>query len=202
MALHLTPIEAFSPTVSSTPTTRRAPQAAARAGAAQVRRPESGSQQSFSLPTSASSASQATAAAPDGSAVLKALFPDMGGTKATAASTAVATAPTAESAFGANPWLDNPTGTAPDGSTYGYNQQYFATPQTAAEVAKMLGGTVVAVNEMTSAPGSTFQQQQPNEMVQLKNGALINPGLVAAFYTHGYPQSLVDQMISNEVANT
>jgi hypothetical protein len=110
-------------------------------------------------------------------------------------------APTAEGVFGPAPWLANPTGLAPDNSTYGYNPQYFATPETAAAVAALVGGKVVQTNVMTSAPGSPFQQQQPNQMVQLKNGALLNPGLVAGFYTHGYPQSMVDQMIANEIAN-
>ena len=65
----------------------------------------------------------------------------------------------------------------------------------------MVGGTVVQINAFTNAPGTTFHQQQPNHMVKLPSGGLINPGLVAGFYTHGYPQSMVDQMISNEVAN-
>jgi hypothetical protein len=39
-------------------------------------------------------------------------------------------------------------------------------------------------------------------MVQLANGALINPGLVASFYTQGYPQSSIDQMIAAEARNT
>lgn len=111
-------------------------------------------------------------------------------------------APTAEDVFGPAPWVTRPTGLGPDGASYDYNPLYFATPETAAAVAQMVGGTVVPSNQFTSAPGSTFQQQQPNLMVRLSNGALINPGLVAGFYTHGYPQSLVDQMIANEVANT
>ena len=37
-------------------------------------------------------------------------------------------------------------------------------------------------------------------MVKLANGALVNPGVIASFYTHGYPQWMVDQMVSNEVA--
>ncbi|HEV2447163.1 MAG TPA: hypothetical protein VGS58_14625, partial [Candidatus Sulfopaludibacter sp.] len=137
----------------------------------------------------------------DGKAMLAALFPDKGGVKA-ALQSAPAPAPTAESVFGDNPWLTNPTGLNPDGTTYSFNPQYFATPQTAAMVAQMVGGTVVQSNEMTNAPGSPYMQQQPNQMVQLKDGKLINPGLVAGFYTHGYPQSMVDQMIANEVANT
>ena len=61
----------------------------------------------------------------------------------------------------------------------------------------MLGGTVVPSNQIASAGG--FAQQQPNEMVQLSNGGLINAGLVASFYTHGYPQSYIDQLIANAV---
>jgi len=108
-------------------------------------------------------------------------------------------APTAQSVFGSNPWVTNPTGTNPDGSTYGYNPIYFATQQTAQAVAQMVGGQVVPENAICSAPGP-FVQNQPNLMVQLPNGGMINPGLVASFYTHGYPQSMVDQMVANEVA--
>ena len=109
--------------------------------------------------------------------------------------------PTVESMFGPAPWLANPTGTCPNGDTFGYNPLYFATPATAQKVAQMVGGSVVQDNEFTkNTPGNPFSQQQPNQMVQLANGALINPGLVASFYTHGYPQWMVDQMIANEVA--
>jgi len=108
--------------------------------------------------------------------------------------------PTAQDVFGANPWVTNPTGTAPNGTTYGFNPFYFATQQTATEVAQMVGGKVVADNEMVS--GGPFSQNQQNYMVQLPNGGLINPGLVASFYTHGYPQAMVDQMVANEVAGT
>ena len=86
-----------------------------------------------------------------------------------------------------------------DGSTYGYNPIYFASADTAAKVAQMVGGTVVEVNEFTGTTGP-YVQQQPNRMVQMPNGHLINPGLVASFYTHGFPQSMVDAMIANEVA--
>ena len=186
---------------------RRAPQAAIRSAPHLVQRPESQpTYRSIAAAASASqqSAQQTTTASPalDGKAMLAALFPDMGGTKASPQSAPAAAAPTAESVFGDNPWLTSPTGLNPDGTTYSFNPQYFATPQTAAMVAQMVGGTVVEVNEMTNAPGSPYQQQQPNQMVQLKDGHLINPGLVAGFYTHGYSQSLVDQMIANEVTNT
>jgi hypothetical protein len=64
----------------------------------------------------------------------------------------------------------------------------------------MMGGTVVAVNAMGGPSGNPFVQNQPNEVVQLSNGAMINPGLVATFYTHGYPQSVVDQLVADQVA--
>jgi hypothetical protein len=107
--------------------------------------------------------------------------------------------PTAESVFGPTPWLTNPTGVGPNGS-YAYNPFYFASPQTAAKVAQMVGGKVVESNQFTGT-GGVFAQQQPNQMVQLPDGRIINPGLVASFYTHGYPQSYVDMMVASEVKN-
>lgn len=110
-------------------------------------------------------------------------------------------APTAESVFGPNPWLTNPTGIGPNGLTYNYNPYYFATPETAAKVAQMVGGTVVQSNQLTPN-GGPFSQQQANQMVQLPNGQLINPGLVASLYTHGYSQSYIDGLVAAEVNNT
>jgi len=89
---------------------------------------------------------------------------------------------------------------APDGSTYSFNPYYFATPQTASMVAKMVGGTVMQSNQFTGT-GGPFQQQQPNYMVKLPDGRMINPGLVASFYDHGYSQSYVDMMVAAEVKN-
>jgi len=208
MAIHIAPIRT-APHVTSISSPTRSAASATGKTVGTVRQPESAPHQSFrsiaSAGNPAAQSSQAPAAAPESSIV--ALFAS-GGSSATAPAAqtvqtaAVATpAPTAQDVFGSDPWVDNPTGLAPDGTVYNYNSQYFATPQTAAAVAQMLGGTVVQANEITSAPGTTFQQQQPNEMVKLKSGALINPGLVAGFYTHGYPQSMVDQMVANEVAN-
>jgi hypothetical protein len=118
----------------------------------------------------------------------------------TAAPAAATPAPTPESVFGASPWVSDPVGTGPDGS-FSYNPWYFATPQAAAQVAQMLGGTVVASNEFT-APGSPFVQQQPNLMVQMPNGTQINAGLVASFYAHGYSQSYINTLIANEISGT
>jgi hypothetical protein len=108
-------------------------------------------------------------------------------------------APTAQSLFGNNPWIASPGGTGPGGG-YNYNPSYFATPQTAAKVAQMLGGTVVAQNALT--PGGPFVQNQPNQMVQLPNGRMVNAGLIADMYNHGYTQQTVDQMVSAEVSGS
>jgi hypothetical protein len=106
-------------------------------------------------------------------------------------------APTAQSLFGANPWSTNAGGTGPNGS-YSYNPYYFATPQTAAKVAQMLGGTVVAMDAIT--PFGPFQQNQPNQMVQMPDGKLINAGLIAGLYDHGFTQQAVDRMIAGELS--
>jgi hypothetical protein len=106
-------------------------------------------------------------------------------------------APTAKSLFGANPWSTGAGGTGPAGS-YAYNPYYFATPATAAKVAQMLGGKVVAMNDIT--PFGPFQQNQPNQMIQMPDGRLINAGLVAGFYDHGFTQQMVDKMIAAEVS--
>jgi hypothetical protein len=112
-----------------------------------------------------------------------------------AAATTSQMAPTSESLFGSNPWVSNAGGTGPNGE-YGYNRCYFATPATAAKVAQMLGGTVVKADAIT--PLGPFKQNQPNLMVQMPNGKLINAGLVAGFYDHGYTQQAVDAMIASE----
>jgi hypothetical protein len=67
-------------------------------------------------------------------------------------------------------------------------------------VANMLGGTVVSSYAITGT-GGPFLQSQPNLMVQLPNGAQVNAGLVAQIFTHGYPQSMIDQQIA-QIANT
>jgi hypothetical protein len=150
--------------------------------------------------TPAAAAATVTTGAAVGTATTAAT-PAATATAATAAAPAASTGPpTAQSVFGANPWETDPTGSGPAG-TYNYNPYYFATPQTAADVASEVGGTVVQVNCFGQSEGNPFTQNQPNEMVELANGTMLNPGLVASFYTHGYPQSMVDQMIANEVAN-
>jgi hypothetical protein len=114
------------------------------------------------------------------------------------AAPAPATVPTAQDLFGDNPWMSNPGGVAPNGVTYSYNPYYFATAETAAKVAQMVGGTVVQSNAIT--PYGPFQQNQPNYMVQLPNGRQIYAGLFASFYDHGYTQDFVNKLVAAEIA--
>jgi hypothetical protein len=116
---------------------------------------------------------------------------------ATPAATTSNMAPTAQSLFGDNPWITDAGGTGPYGS-YNYNQYYFATPDTAAKVAQMLGGKVVTADAIT--PFGPFTQNQPNQMVQMPDGRLINAGLIAGLYDHGFSQRTVDQAIAAEVS--
>jgi hypothetical protein len=203
MAIHITPLRTPAHAAPSLTAPRVAPSAANTRTARTIGPPEGASSRTLRTLSAASSsgASGSSAAASDPVANFQALFSGKSTNGPVAVALPPQPAPTAEDAFGSNPWVQNPTGIGPDGTTYGYNAQYFATPTTAAAVAQMLGGTVVQMNAFTNAPGTTFQQQQPNQMVKLPGGGLINPGLVAGFYTHGYPQSMVDQMISNEIAN-
>jgi hypothetical protein len=106
-------------------------------------------------------------------------------------------APTAQSLFGDKPWIAGAGGTGPNGG-YDYNHYYFATPATAEKVAQMLGGKVVATDAIT--PYGPFKQNQQNLMVQMPDGRMINAGLVAGFYDHGYSQQTVDKMIAAEVS--
>jgi hypothetical protein len=101
--------------------------------------------------------------------------------------------------FGPNPWLSDPTASGPNGVT-DENPIYFASQQTAQTVAQMLGGQVVQSVQILTAPGSPFQQNQPNNMVQLPNGGLVNPGFIADLYTHGWNQAFINQQIAAEVA--
>jgi hypothetical protein len=109
-----------------------------------------------------------------------------------------AMAPTAQSLFGPHPWMDSPGGVGPNGVTYSYNPYYFATADTAAKVAEMVGGTVVKSDWMT--PSGPFQQNQPNYMIQFANGHQLNAGLVASIFDHGYTQDMVNKMMAAEMS--
>jgi len=118
-------------------------------------------------------------------------------TPASAAPAGPPPAPTPQSVFGPNVWIDNPSGTAPNGVQYSYNPIYFATRETANKIAAMVGGTVFATNAL--APNGGFQQSSPNWMVRLPGGQVVNPGLIADFYNHGYPQHYVDYLVEREI---
>jgi hypothetical protein len=168
--------------------------------------------QQLAAPTRATSRSRPAAASKhvtaenSGACDFRALFSSQQPSNAAPSSSAgvsaqPASAPTPESVFGSSPWMANPVGNNPDGTQFGYNPWYFATPQAAAQVAQMLGGTVVASNEFTAA-GSPFVQQQPNLMVKMPDGRTINAGLVASFYAHGYPQSYINALIAAQINGT
>jgi hypothetical protein len=108
-----------------------------------------------------------------------------------------AMAPTAQSLFGPSPWINNAGGNGPNGA-YGYNKYYFATPETAAKVAQILGGRVVASNDLT--PLGPFVQNQANQMVQMPDGRLINAGIIASYYDHGWSQQTVNALVQGEIA--
>ena len=110
-------------------------------------------------------------------------------------------APTLETEFGSQTFMNDPTGAGLVDYTYNFNPIYFATQQTAEKVAGMLGGTVVESSAMVD-PHSAFHQNQLNEMVQMADGRQINAGLVANFYSHGYSQSYIDSLINAEKDGT
>jgi hypothetical protein len=111
--------------------------------------------------------------------------------------------PTPDEIFGADPFVSNPEGTFLDWysgqqRSYGFNRHYFATESAANILAERLGGTVVQANSILGDSGY-FSQTQPNRMIRFPNGREVNAGIVASFYTHGYPQSYIDRLIANEI---
>lgn len=119
--------------------------------------------------------------------------------KAPAADTTDNSQPTAQEVFGPNPWIKNPTGTyLTNGQSYPFNPYYFATPEAAQKVAEMVGGTVFETYAITRF--GPFSQSDPNRMVQLPNGVIINAGLFISFWDHGYSQSYIDLLVKSEIA--
>jgi hypothetical protein len=118
-------------------------------------------------------------------------------------------APTANtidpSAWGNNPFVSNPTGTnnyaagsSPlAGQTTNYNPAYFATPQTAQQIAGAAGGTVTQGNDLTPSAGSPFTLNQLENMVTLPNGNTVNAGILANIYSNGYGSNITDNVLSN-----
>lgn len=104
---------------------------------------------------------------------------------------------TAESLFGTDIFLKNPSGHG-GYHVWNYNPAYFATRQTADIVAKMLGGIVIERNDICSGAGGLFQDQ-PNEMVQLPNGKLVNAGIVADIFNHESCQVMQNKLLQEAV---
>ncbi|HJT88776.1 MAG TPA: hypothetical protein VJ732_12990 [Bryobacteraceae bacterium] len=107
--------------------------------------------------------------------------------------------PTLQSVFGDQPYEDGATVTGPAGF-FNYNPIYFATPQTAAKIAGLVGGSVVQTDAMTA--NGPYAQNAPNEMIQFAGGRTVNAGLIADFYNHGYPQSYIDSLLEREIQGT
>jgi hypothetical protein len=87
--------------------------------------------------------------------------------------------------------MSDPTGSGPTGS-FGFNPQYFPTQETAETIASMLGGKVVPQNVMLTAPGSHFRQNQPNYMIEMPNGNVLNPGFIAQAISVHQPRAIID----------
>ena len=105
--------------------------------------------------------------------------------------------PTLQSVFGTNPYVSQPGGVAPNGVSYSYNPTYFATRATADKLAQMYGGKVVEMNAIT--PFGPFQQNQRNEMIQFPNGNVVNAGILASYFDHGWSQEQINTAIAGEI---
>jgi len=101
--------------------------------------------------------------------------------------------------FGSPVW-QNVSVSGPAG-TYPLNSKYYATASTADLVKTMVGGSAVVPRDPFATPGDINSASAPMLMVQMADGSLINAGLVADFFSHGYSLSMVRTMIDNEVAN-
>ena len=138
--------------------------------------------------------------------------------------------PTMQELFGASPFVTSPKpgGSGPYGA-YLYNPSFFATPETAEKVRVLLGGTAVEQVYAMTASGS-FTANMPNLMVRMPvleadteaaakgeadnngqpvdpngqpvdpKGRLINAGVIANVFSHGYTSiAIVEKAISEEV---
>ncbi len=98
-------------------------------------------------------------------------------------------------------WLptfeQNPVVTGPNGYSSNMNPIYFADPATAQRMAQQLGGELFYGDQFGS-PGSptTFPNQA---LIRLPNGQVVNAGLVANTYNHGYSQNYIDMVLAGIV---
>ena len=149
-----------------------------------------------------STGSGTSVATPDPAADFKSLFSPIHPSATSPAPPAPApsakpAAPTLQSVFGGNPYVSNPGGMAPNGMSYSYNPTYFATRETADKLAQMYGGTVVEANAIT--PYGPFQQNQMNELIRFPNGNVVNAGILASYFDHGWSQEQINGAIAGEI---
>lgn len=112
------------------------------------------------------------------------------------------TNPTAESIFGPTPWQTD-VGIFFNSTFYPYSKYYFATPEAAQKVADMLGGTVVEQQDLSVVRQSAIGVGVPRLLVLLHNNGLkVNAGTIMQVWTHGYPQSYIDTVVSQIVGFT
>lgn len=118
-------------------------------------------------------------------------------TPLTAPAPAVAPGPS-KLEIGDDAFVAQPTGKMPDGRSYGFNPVYFASDETAQKIADLVGGIVVKRADLVDTGG--FAQDQLNNMIQMPNGKLINAGLLASVFTHGYSEYYCEQFIARETS--
>lgn len=106
--------------------------------------------------------------------------------------------------YGNSPFAANPGFTGPNGPG-GYNPQTFATQSTAQQIASQYGGTVISNPSagLLGAPSSPFQTNQPQYMIQMPNGTIIDPAKIASLYANAGPGGLTayDQAQVQDVLN-
>lgn len=116
-------------------------------------------------------------------------------------------APTAQQLFGDSPWVTDPApgGMGPAGP-YLYNPTYFATLATAITVQSIveLGcnlqpGSCKVVQKNDITPAGPFQQNQPNQMIQLPDSTLHNAGRIAKEFDNSMPIETINAELTQEL---
>ncbi len=103
--------------------------------------------------------------------------------------------------YGSNPFAPNPGFTGPYGPG-GYGPQTFSTQSVAQQIAQQYGGTVVngantdpnnpANSSLLIGPGSQFKTNQTQYMIQMPNGAVVDPAKISSIYANAGPGGLTE----------
>jgi len=84
-----------------------------------------------------------------------------------------------------NAWISDPTESTPLGPAH-LSQYWYANPTAAATMAAIVGGVVAAYPGMGVSAGDPDQPNQPNLMIVLPNGGMINAGqAILTFFNFG-----------------